>query len=97
MVEHLSRQVEAIGAAHPLSQVAGRHRGDSFAVEAEGWVHESRYWILMARPSTSPRELRERAVRLVTKSKGEYPSEFESIRSIAATLGNLSVRAVAGR
>ena len=38
----------------------------------------------MARPSKYPRELRERAVRLVAESKGEYPSEFEAIRSIAA-------------
>ncbi len=34
-----------------------------------------------------PRELRERAVRLVVESKGDYPSEFEAIRSIAAKLG----------
>jgi transposase len=41
----------------------------------------------MARPSSYPRELRERAVRLVVESKGEYPSEFEAIRSIAGKLG----------
>jgi transposase len=41
----------------------------------------------MARPSKYPRELRERAVRLVVGSKAEYPSEFEAIRSIAAKLG----------
>ena len=41
----------------------------------------------MARPSKYPAELRERAVRLVVESKGEYPSEFEAIRSIAAKLG----------
>ena len=41
----------------------------------------------MARPSRYPRELRERAVRLVMESKGDYPSEFEAIRSIAAKLG----------
>jgi len=43
----------------------------------------------MARPSTYPRELRERAVRAVTESmaNGEYPSEFEAIRTIAKKLG----------
>ena len=41
----------------------------------------------MARPSKYPRELRERAVRMVVESKDEYPSEFEAIRSIAAKLG----------
>lgn len=36
-----------------------------------------------------PRELRERAVRAVTESvaQGEYPSEFEAIRSIAGKIG----------
>jgi transposase len=41
----------------------------------------------MARPSRYPRELRERAVRMVVESKDDYPSEFEAIRSIAAKLG----------
>lgn len=43
----------------------------------------------MARPSKYPRELRERAVRAVAESvaQGEYPSEFEAIRSIASKLG----------
>ncbi len=41
----------------------------------------------MARPSSYPRELRERAVRLVMESKSESPSEFEAIRSIAGKLG----------
>ena len=41
----------------------------------------------MARPSKYPRELRERAVRMVTESKADYPSEFEAIRSIAGKLG----------
>jgi transposase len=41
----------------------------------------------MARPSKYPQELRERAVRLVMESKGQYPSEFEAIRSIAGKLG----------
>ena len=41
----------------------------------------------MARPSKYPRELRERAVRMVVESKDDYPSEFEAIRSIARKLG----------
>jgi transposase len=43
----------------------------------------------MARPSKYPRELRERAVRAVVESvaQGEYPSEFEAIRTIAGQLG----------
>ena len=41
----------------------------------------------MARPSKYPRELRERAVRLVIESKADYGSEYEAIRSIAAKLG----------
>lgn len=41
----------------------------------------------MARPSKYPREMRERAVRMVLDSRGDYPSEFEAIRSIATKLG----------
>ena len=41
----------------------------------------------MARPSMYPRELRERAVRMVLESKDDYPSEFEAIRTIAGKLG----------
>jgi transposase len=41
----------------------------------------------MARPSSYPRELRERAVRMVQESKAEYGSEFEAIRSVASKLG----------
>ena len=41
----------------------------------------------MARPSSYPRELRERAVRMVIESKGDYSSEFEAIRSVASKLG----------
>lgn len=43
----------------------------------------------MARPSKYPRELRERAVRAVVESmeQGQYPSEFEAIRTIAGRLG----------
>ena len=41
----------------------------------------------MARPTKYPRELRERAVRLVIESKDDYPSEFEAIRTTAGRLG----------
>ncbi len=41
----------------------------------------------MARPSKYPIELRQRAIRMVVESKGEYPSEFEAIRSVSAKLG----------
>ena len=41
----------------------------------------------MARPSKYPKELRERAVRMVTESRAGYPSEFEAIKSIADKLG----------
>ena len=41
----------------------------------------------MARPSKYPRELRERAVRMVIESKGDCGSEYEAIRSISAKLG----------
>jgi transposase len=43
----------------------------------------------MGRPSKYPHELRERAVRMVFEAvaAGEYPSEFEAIRTIAARLG----------
>ena len=44
---------------------------------------------VMGRPSMYPRELRERAVRAVVESvaEGEYPSEFEAIRSISRKVG----------
>lgn len=41
----------------------------------------------MGRPSKYSQEFRERAVRLVLEQRGEYPSEFEAIRSISAKLG----------
>jgi transposase len=41
----------------------------------------------MARPSSYPRELRERAVRMVQESRADYGSEFEAIRSVASKLG----------
>jgi transposase len=44
----------------------------------------------MARPSKYPQELRERAVRMVLESRGDYSSEYEAIRSIAGKLGIVS-------
>jgi transposase len=41
----------------------------------------------MARTTTYPKELRERAIRLVLETSKEYPTEYEAIRSIAAKLG----------
>ncbi|MCU1658085.1 MAG: family transposase [Pseudonocardiales bacterium] len=41
----------------------------------------------MARPSSYPRELRERAIRMVAETKSEYPSEFAAIESVARKLG----------
>ena len=41
----------------------------------------------MGRPSKYSQEFRERAVRLVAVQRDEYPSEFETIRSVAAKLG----------
>ena len=38
-------------------------------------------------PKQYPRELRERAVRLVIEHRGEYATEYAAIRSIAAKLG----------
>jgi transposase len=41
----------------------------------------------MGRPPSYPRELRERAVRMVAETKGDYPSEFNAIVSVARKLG----------
>lgn len=38
-------------------------------------------------PKQYPRELRERAVRLVIEHRGEYATEYAAMRSIAAKLG----------
>ena len=38
-------------------------------------------------PKQYPRELRERAVRLVSEHRGEYETEYAAIRSVAAKLG----------
>jgi hypothetical protein len=35
------------------------------------------------RPALLPRELRERAIRMVVESKSEYPSEFATIEAVA--------------
>ena len=41
----------------------------------------------MGRPPSYPRELRERAIRMVAESKSEYPSEFAAIEAVARRLG----------
>ena len=41
----------------------------------------------MARPSSYPAELRQRAVRMVAESKADYPSEFAAIGAVARKLG----------
>jgi transposase len=41
-----------------------------------------------------PKELRDRAVRLVAEQRGQYESEYEAIRSIAAKLGIGSAESV---
>ncbi len=41
----------------------------------------------MSRPSKYPRELRERAVRMVLEHRDEYDSEWDAMRSIAGKLG----------
>jgi transposase len=38
-------------------------------------------------PKQYPKDLRDRAVRLVVEHRGEYETEYEAIRSIAAKLG----------
>ncbi len=41
----------------------------------------------MARPSSYPAELRQRAVRMVAESRADYPSEFAAIDAVARKLG----------
>lgn len=41
----------------------------------------------MSRPSKYPRELRERAVRMVAEVRPDYATEFQAIRSVASKLG----------
>jgi len=38
-------------------------------------------------PKQYPKELRQRAVRLVVEQRGQYDTEWEAIRSVAAKLG----------
>lgn len=41
----------------------------------------------MSRPSQYPRELRERAIRMVAEVRPDYPTEFQAITSVAQKLG----------
>ena len=41
----------------------------------------------MGRPSSYPRELRDRAVRMVLETRAEYATEFAAIVSVAGKLG----------
>ncbi|WP_395246086.1 IS3 family transposase [Agromyces sp. MMS24-K17] len=41
----------------------------------------------MARPSKYPRELRERAVRMVVEVRPDYPSEYQAMTAVAGMLG----------
>jgi transposase len=41
----------------------------------------------MARPSSYPKEIRDRAVRMVAEVRPNYESEFEAIRVVAQKLG----------
>ena len=41
----------------------------------------------MARPSSYPVELRQRAIRMVAETKDNYPSEFAAIDAVATKLG----------
>jgi transposase len=43
--------------------------------------------IFMARPTSYPVELRQRAIRMVAESKADYPSEFAAIDAVARKLG----------
>ena len=45
-------------------------------------------------PKQYPRELRERAVRLVAEHRGEYETEYAAIRSVAAKLGASTAEAL---
>jgi hypothetical protein len=44
----------------------------------------------MARPNTYPRELRERAIRVVAELRPDYPSEHAAMTAVAGMLGILS-------
>jgi hypothetical protein len=40
-----------------------------------------------ARSVVTPRELRERTIRMVAETRGDYPSEFAAIESVTRKLG----------
>jgi transposase len=74
---------ERHSAREPAQRECGLDEPRRVSVESFRWEG----WSFTARPSKYPRELQERAVRLVTESKNEYPSEFDAIRSVAVKLG----------
>lgn len=41
----------------------------------------------MARPSSYPPETRQRAVRMVAEIRGDYPTEWAAMKSVASKLG----------
>ena len=48
----------------------------------------------MGRPSKYPRELRERAVRMVAEVRPDYPSEYAAMTAVAGMLGIGSPEAI---
>jgi len=50
----------------------------------------------MGRPSKYPRELRERAVRMVVEVRPDYPSEYAAMSAVAQMLGVGSPETVRG-
>ncbi len=50
----------------------------------------------MGRPSKYPRELRERAVRMVAEVRPDYPSEYAAMSAVAQMLGVGSPETVRG-
>jgi hypothetical protein len=67
------------GVSTPANRV-----GDSLGMSGEF----IRWKDLMARPSSYPAELRQRAVGMVFESKAGYPSEFAAIDAVARKLGS---------
>ena len=45
----------------------------------------------MGRPSKYPRELRERAVRMVAEVRSDYPSEYAAMTAVAVSYTHLTL------